>query len=59
MKKRSVGQWMVLAGNLLISVNLLLNGFELISLTAFRALTVIAVIIDLSALAVIWKKSEF
>lgn len=50
---------MVLAANLLISVNLLLNGFELISLTTFRILTVAAVLVDLSALVIIWKKSEF
>lgn len=50
---------MVLAANLLTSVNLLLNGFALISLTTFRILTGIAVLVDLSALVVIRKKSEF
>ena len=59
MRKRSIGQWLVLAGNLVICIDLLLNGFELISLTVFRAIILIAVVIDISALVVIWKKSEF
>lgn len=59
MKKRSIGQWLALAGNLVICIDLLLNGFELISRTTFRAIIIIAVVIDISALVVIWKKSEF
>ena len=59
MRKRSIGQWLVLAGNLVICVNLILNGFEIIPLTVFRIITAIAVIIDIVALILIWKKSEF
>ena len=59
MRKRSIGQWLVLAGNLVICVNLILNGFEIIPLMVFRIITAIAVIIDIVALILIWKKSEF
>ena len=59
MRKRSVGQWLILAGNLVICINLILNAFELLSLMAFRIITAIAIIIDMVALIMIWKKSEF
>lgn len=59
MRKRSVGQWLALLGNLVVSIGLLLNGFEIVSHTVFRIIVLIGVIIDIVALFFIWKKSEF
>ena len=59
MKKRSVGQWLALAGNLVMCVGLLLNGLELLPLNGFRVFIGIGLAIDLIALILIFKRSEF
>lgn len=58
MRKRSVGQWLALLGNLVVSIGLLLNGFEIVSHTVFLIIVLIGVIIDIVALFFM-KKSEF
>lgn len=59
MRKRSIGQWLALLGNLVMCIGLILNGFEIISHTGFRIIVLVGVIIDVIALFFIWKKSEF
>ena len=59
MRKRSIGQWLVLLGSLVSCIGILLNAFEITSLTGFRVIVCIGIIIELIALIVIWKKSEF
>ena len=59
MRKRSIGQWLALLGNLVVCTGLILNGFELISQTGLRIIAVTGVVIDFAALFFIWKKKEF
>ena len=59
MRKRSIGQWLVLIGNLVLCIGLILNGFEVISLSVFRVFVLIGLVIFIAALIVIWKRSEF
>lgn len=59
MKKRSLGQWLALLGNLVICTGLLLHGFEIISKSGLRAFSLIGVVLDGIALFFILKKSEF
>ena len=59
MRKRSIGQWLALLGNLVICVGLLLNGFGLLPQHGLRWFAAAGVVIDAAAIFFIWKKSEF
>lgn len=59
MRKRSIGQWLVLVGNLVLCTGLILNAFETVSPAGFRIIVLAGVLIDLVALFFIWKRSEF
>ena len=60
MKRRwSVGRIVSVIGILILSMGLLLNGFELISNTIFRVIVLVGIIVNLVALCIILKKEEF
>lgn len=58
-RKISIGQAFSLAGTALLSAGLILNGLEVLSNTAFRAVVFTGIVIELIALILILKRKEF
>ena len=58
-RKYSVGRIVSIIGILILCVGLLCNGFELISITMFRIIVLIGIIVNMIALYIILKKKEF
>lgn len=59
MKKTSIGRLISLVGILVLSIGLICNAFEFISITAFRIIVLVGIITEVAALILILKKSEF
>ena len=59
MKKISIGRLISLIGILVMSIGLICNAFELISIVAFRIIVLVGIIMEVVALIFILKKSEF
>ena len=58
-RKYSVGRIVSIIGILILCVGLLCNGFELISITMFRIIVLIGIIVNMIALYIILKRKEF
>ena len=58
-RKYSVGRIVSIIGILILCMGLLCNGFELISITMFRIIVLIGIIVNMIALYIILKKKEF
>lgn len=54
-----IGRWISMIGILILSAGLLCHGLEAISDTAFRVITLIGIIVQITALVFILKKKEF
>lgn len=59
MKNISIGRLISSIGILVLSIGLICNGFEFISITAFRIIVLIGIVFQAIALGFILKKSEF
>ena len=59
MKKISMGRLISLIGILIMSIGLICNGFEFISITTFRIIVLVGMITEVIALIFILKKGEF
>ncbi len=59
MKNISNGRLVSFIGTFIISIGLICNGFELISITAFRIITLVGIIVHVIALVFALKKKEF
>lgn len=59
MKKIGIGRLVSLIGILVLSVGLVCNAFEIVSITAFRMIVLAGIITEVIALVFILKKSEF
>ena len=59
MKKIGIGRLISFIGILILSIGLICNGFELVSLAAFRIIVLVGIIMEAIALVFILKKSEF
>lgn len=59
MKNISTGRLISSIATLLLSIGLICNGFELISITAFRIIVLVGIIVQVIALVFILKKNEF
>lgn len=59
MKKISIGRLISLIGILVLSIGLICNAFEIVSITAFRIIVLIGIIAEVVALIIILKRSEF
>lgn len=59
MKKIGIGRLISLIGILFLSIGLICNAFEFVSITAFRIIVLIGIITEVVALIFILKKSEF
>ena len=58
-RKYSVGRIVSIIGILILCMGLLCNGFELISITMFRIIVLIGIIVNMIALYIILKRKEF
>ncbi|MBQ9920694.1 MAG: hypothetical protein IJO52_00775 [Clostridia bacterium] len=59
MKKIGIGRFIALIGILVLSIGLICNSFEFVSITAFRIIVLVGIITEVVALILILKKSEF
>ena len=59
MKNISIGRLISFIGTLILSVGLSCNGFELISITAFRIIVLVGILVHVIALVFSLKKNEF
>ena len=59
MKKISIGRLIGLIGILVLSIGLICNAFEFVSITAFRIIVLVGIIMEVLALIFILKKNEF
>ena len=59
MKKIGISRLISLIGILVLSIGLICNGFEFVSITAFRIIVLIGIILEVVALIFILKRSEF
>ena len=59
MKNLSIGRIICSIGILILSIGLICNGFEFVSITAFRIIVLIGIITEVVALVFILKKSEY
>lgn len=59
MKKISIGRLISFIGILVLSIGLICNAFEFVSITAFRIIVLVGIIMEVVALIFILKKSEF
>ena len=59
MKKISISRLISLVGILVLSIGLICNAFEFVSITAFRIIVLVGIILEVVALVFILKKSEF
>ena len=59
MKKISIGNLISLIGILFMSIGLIFNAFEIVSITVFRIIILVGIIAEVIALIFILKKSEF
>ena len=59
MKKISIGRLISLIGTLVLSIGLICNAFEIVSITAFLIIVLVGIIMEVVALIFILKKSEF
>ncbi len=59
MKKISIGRLIGIIGILVLSIGLISNAFEFISITVFRIIVLVCIIIEVVALVLILKKNEF
>lgn len=55
-RKIGKGRLVSLIGTFIISIGLLLNGLEVIPVTAFRIIVLTGVFLQAAALALIWKR---
>ena len=58
MKKMSAGRLISIIGILILSIGLICNAFEFMSITAFRGIVFAGIVIEVIALIFILKKSE-
>ena len=58
MKKIRIGRLISFIGILVLSIGLICNAFEFVSITAFRIIVLVGIIMDVVALIFILKKSE-
>ncbi len=59
MKKISIGRLMVFIGILVLSIGLICNAFEFVTIMVFRIIVLVGIIIEVLALVLILKKNEF
>lgn len=59
MKKISIGRIISLIGILVLSIGLICNAFEFVSIAAFRIIVLVGIIMEVIALIIILMKSEF
>lgn len=59
MKNLSIGRLIGFIGILILSIGLICNAFEFISITAFRIIVLVGIIIEVVALVFILKRNEF
>lgn len=59
MKKTSIGRLLGFVGIIILSVGLLCNSFEVISIDIFRIITLIGIVVEIVALFFILKRKEF
>jgi len=59
MKKISTGRLISLIGILILSMGLICNGFEWVSIAVFRVIVLAGIITEVIALVFILKKDEF
>ncbi len=59
MKNISTGRLISFIGILTLSIGLICNGFELVSITVFRIIVLVGIIMQVIALVFILKKNEF
>lgn len=59
MKNISIARIVSLIGILVLSTGLILNSFELISTRAFRIITLLGLVVEVSALFLTFRKNEF
>ena len=59
MKNVSIGRLTLFIGTLILSIGLICNSFELVSVTLFRIIVLVGIITEIIALIFILKKSEF
>ena len=59
MKKIGIGRLISLTGILVLSMGLVCNAFDFVSITAFRIIVLVGIITEVVALVFILKKSEF
>ncbi|MBP3314054.1 MAG: hypothetical protein J6K84_05325 [Oscillospiraceae bacterium] len=59
MKKMSIGRLLSFIGILFLSIGLICNGFELVSVAVFRGIVLVGIILQAIALVFILKNSEF
>lgn len=57
--KRSLGQLLSSIGTLVLCVGLICNGVEIISISVFRLIVLIGIIVHLMALGIILARKEF
>ncbi len=59
MKRIGMGRLISLIGILVLSIGLICNAFEIVSITAFRIIVFVGIITEVTALIFILKRSEF
>jgi len=59
MKNISIGRLISFIGILILCIGLICNGFELLSITAFRIIVLVGIIAQVIALVFTLKKNEF
>lgn len=59
MKNVAIGRLISSIGILLLSIGLICNGFELVSIAVFRIIVLVGIIAQAIALVFILKKNEF
>lgn len=59
MKNVSIGRLISFIGILILSIGLICNSFEFVSVTLFRMIVLVGIITEIIALIFILKKSEF
>jgi len=59
MRRIGIGRLISLIGILVLSIGLICNAFEIVSITAFRIIVLAGIIAEVAALILILKKNEF
>ena len=59
MRRIGIGRLTSLIGILVLSIGLICNAFEIVSITAFRIIVLAGIIAEVAALILILKKNEF